>query len=107
MAQQNNSIVAVIHFALIPVYIVVPFTNCHEADIRIILADTGCKLFGLLPDLVGKDDAIGTQCANRFKSLLSKVIHQFVRCVPAVAQKIRRAGWFGQFIDDALDNLDF
>ena len=58
IAQQNNSIVAVIHFALIPVYIVVPFTNCHEADIRIILADTGGKLFGLLPDLVGKDDTM-------------------------------------------------
>ncbi len=59
-------------------FIIAPFANGHEADVRIILADTGCKLFGLLPDLMGIDDAIGAQCANRLKSLLSKSIHQLV-----------------------------
>ena len=106
IAQQHDSIIMAIDLSLIPVYIVVPFANCHEADIGIILADTGCKLFGLLSGLVGIDDAIGAQCANCLKSLLSKDIHQFVRCVPAIAQEIRRVWRSGQFVDDALDNLN-
>ena len=72
----------------------------------IILADTKSKFFGLLSDLVGIDDAIGAQCANRFKSLLIKGVHQLVRCVPAIAQEIRRVWRSGQFVDDALDNLN-
>ena len=85
---------------------ITPFANCHEADIGFLLADTKGKLFGLLSGLVGIDDAISTQCANRLKSLLSKSVHQLVRCVPAIAQEIRRVWRYGQFIDDALDNLN-
>ena len=106
IAQQHDSIIMAIDLSLIPVYIVVPFANCHEADIGIILADTKSKIFGLLSDLVGIDDAIGAQCANRFKSLLIKGVHQFVRCVPAIAQEICRVWRSGQFVDDALDNLN-
>ncbi len=78
IAQQKNSILVVIHFALVSVYKITPVANCHEADVQIILADTGCRLFGLLPDLIRIDETISTQCANRLKSLLSKGVHQFV-----------------------------
>lgn len=62
IAQQYDSFIMAIDLPLISVYIVVPFANCHEADIWIVFADTRSKLFGLLSNLVGVDDTISAVC---------------------------------------------
>ena len=106
IAQQNNRFFAVAHFALIPIRIEAPMANGHEADIRIIFADGRSKCFCLLSDLVEVDDAVGAQRANGLEPLLRKSSHQFIRCVPAVAEEIRSIRRHRQFLSNAPDNLN-
>ena len=106
IAQQNNRFFAVAHFALIPIRIEAPMANGHEADIRIIFADGRGKCFCLLSDLVGVDDAVGAQCANGLETFLRKSRHQFIRRVPAVAEKIRSIRRHRQLLRNAPDNLN-
>ena len=58
VAQQDNRVFMVIHFALISVHIIAPFANSHESDIRIIPTDARSKLLSLLFDLIGINDTI-------------------------------------------------
>ena len=95
-----------IHFALISVHIIAPFANGHEADIRIVLTDARSKLLDLLFDLIGINNTICAQSSNRLESFLSKCVHQLVRCVPAIAEKISGMRWAGQFPDDILNDFN-
>lgn len=95
-----------IHFALISVHIIAPFANGHEADIRIILTDVRSKLLSLLFNLIGINDTICAQSSNRLESFLSKCVHQLVRCVSAITEKISGVRWSGQFLDDILNDFN-
>ena len=106
ITQQDNRVFMDIHFALISVHIIAPFANGHEADIRIILTDVRSKLLSLLFNLIGINDTICAQSSNRLESFLSKCVHQLVRCVSAITEKISGVRWSGQFLDDILNDFN-
>ena len=87
-------------------YIIAPFANGHEVGIRIIPTAVWSKLLSLLFDLIGINNTIYMQSSNRLEPFLSKCVHQLVRCIPAITEKISGMQWFGQFLDDILNDFN-